>query len=226
MAVRCGRCAGSTYHDSVAEVRRCFNGETVDAVQQEASEFNNQADDSGSTAPRPTEKQLRYTESLLAARSLTYGPGLDTLDKRSISDVIRDLTSGDWRLLEPGIYIKDATAEDLKADFDPDSLESGIYLYKNEIYKVQIAVHGSGHNYAKRLRLDSTPDSDAGMGEPVGYFVHAPGMVRKLRPEHKMSLEQAKEFGALYGICCQCGRTLTDETSIANGIGPVCGAKF
>jgi hypothetical protein len=30
-----------------------------------------------------------------------------------------------------------------------------------------------------------------------------------------MSLEQAVEFGAVYGVCCRCGRTLTDENSEA-----------
>jgi hypothetical protein len=40
-----------------------------------------------------------------------------------------------------------------------------------------------------------------------------------------MSAEQAAEFGALYGICCNCGRDLTDETSIFHGYGPVCAAR-
>lgn len=48
---------------------------------------------------------------------------------------------------------------------------------------------------------------------------------RFVKAEQKMTLEQAKAFGKIYGVCCDCGATLTDETSIANGIGPVCGAK-
>ena len=51
-------------------------------------------------------------------------------------------------------------------------------------------------------------------------------MIRRLCPEHKMSLADAKKFGALYGTCCVCGRTLTDEVSIEAGIGPVCAQKF
>lgn len=38
-------------------------------------------------------------------------------------------------------------------------------------------------------------------------------------------LSDAK-YGSLYGICCVCGRTLTDESSIAAGIGPICSQKF
>lgn len=84
------------------------------------------------------------------------------------------------------------------------------------IYKVQVAVHGSGRLYGKRLALD-----------PV-EFVYEPGVVGLLQREraHKLTLEEAKEFGALYGVCCVCGRTLTNETSIAEGIGPVCSGRL
>ena len=42
----------------------------------------------------------------------------------------------------------------------------------------------------------------------------------------RMSLDEAKAYGRLTGTCCQCGTKLTDETSIANGIGPICETKF
>lgn len=95
--------------------------------------------------------------------------------------------------------------------------EEGMYKKDGVIYKVQVAHHGSGKPYAKLLRQD-----------PSGkwMFIYAPGMVRELGPEHKLTLEQAKEFGALYGTCCVCGRVLTNEESIAVGIGPVCAGKL
>lgn len=84
----------------------------------------------------------------------------------------------------------------------------------HEIYKVQHAVHGSGHLYAKRL-------------DENGTFIHAPGAIRKLASQgRKMTLKEAKEYGALYGTCVRCGRTLTDEESISAGIGPICATKF
>ncbi len=85
----------------------------------------------------------------------------------------------------------------------------GMYRKDGQIYKVQIAVHGSGKPYAKRL-LEG------------GGFEYAQGVVRQLNPSEMMTLAEAKEFGALYGVCCVCGATLTDENSIAAGIGPVC----
>lgn len=42
----------------------------------------------------------------------------------------------------------------------------------------------------------------------------------------RMTLDEAKQYGKLTGTCCVCSRKLTDETSIANGIGPICEAKF
>lgn len=38
----------------------------------------------------------------------------------------------------------------------------------------------------------------------------------------RMSFAEAQKFGRLYGTCAVCGRTLTNETSIDRGIGPVC----
>lgn len=96
-------------------------------------------------------------------------------------------------------------------------LEDGMYRFDGRIFKVQHAVHGSGRQYAKEL-VQFDDDS-------WGFEI-ARGMVYKLRPEHKMTLEEAREFGALYGTCCVCGRTLTNEESIEIGIGPICLTKF
>lgn len=97
----------------------------------------------------------------------------------------------------------------------PAKLAEGMYQKDGKTYKVQRAVaQGSGNLYAKVF------------DELSEKFVYAPGMVRKLAEADRMNLEQAKEFGDLYGICCRCGRALTDEDSIARGIGPVCATKF
>lgn len=90
--------------------------------------------------------------------------------------------------------------------------EEGMYQKDGVIYKVQLAIHGSGRLYAKRLTADG--------------FVFAGGAIRELNSSHRMTLEQAKEYGALYGVCCRCATPLTDEKSIAAGIGPVCAGKF
>jgi hypothetical protein len=105
------------------------------------------------------------------------------------------------------------------ANNEPVATEGMYRLADGTIFKVQKAVHGSGRLYAKRL----IPPSEFGGS---AQFEYAPGMIYRLTLEDKMTLEQAKEFGALYGTCCVCGRTLTNEVSIAAGIGPICGGRM
>lgn len=87
---------------------------------------------------------------------------------------------------------------------------------EGSIFKVQIAVHGSQRPYAKLLVVDGPGD---------GHFDYAPGAVSLLTAEDKMSADEAAEWGRLYGMCVVCSATLTDEDSIARGIGPICRGK-
>lgn len=104
--------------------------------------------------------------------------------------------------------------------------EDGMYRTpEGEIYKVQIAVHGSGHLYAKKLvKLDEPKVGKTFV--KTHDFVMESGAIRKLTPAMKMSKEQAQEWGKLYGSCCRCGKTLTKEASIDRGMGPVCAGKM
>jgi hypothetical protein len=124
-----------------------------------------------------------------------------------------------WLLAMPRKASPSPTAQPAREEITEDG------MYRTEdgtIYKVQRAVHGSGQLYAKRLTV---VPAIAG-GEAQVSFDYAPGAVRKLAPSDRMTLAQAKEFGALYGSCCVCGRTLTREESIEAGIGPVCAGRF
>lgn len=71
--------------------------------------------------------------------------------------------------------------------------------------------------------LETTKDED---GTVYASFEYAPGVTRRLTLDDKMTLEEAKEYGVLYGTCCVCARTLTNEASIEAGIGPICASKF
>ena len=95
--------------------------------------------------------------------------------------------------------------------------QDGMYqMPDGTIFKVQRAkVGGSGQLYAKRLEVE----------DGTGTFVYAPGAITRLDASMRMTLEQAKAYGKLYGVCCKCGSPLTDEISITNGIGPVCAGK-
>lgn len=149
---------------------------------------------------RATDKQVGFYVRLCGERGIDIsGTDFAKISKREISGMIDDV-----------LHLPKTPAAKIE-------LEDGMYRLGDVIYKVQHAVHGSGRQYAKEL---------VQYGDDSWGFEFAKGIVYKLRPEHKMSLEDAKEFGALYGTCCVCGRTLTNEASIEAGIGPICASKF
>jgi Family of unknown function (DUF6011) len=93
--------------------------------------------------------------------------------------------------------------------------EVGAYKHDEDIYKVQKS-RQSGNLYAKILVV----------GDRKGRFEYAPGAIKLLSASERMTLEQAKEYGAEFGVCCNCGATLIVEKSIEAGIGPVCAKRF
>lgn len=91
----------------------------------------------------------------------------------------------------------------------------GWYKQGDDYYKVQIAIHGSKRPYAKVLRVDGD----------TATWEYAPGMVNRLTEADRLTEEDARAFGRLYGICVVCGAPLTNEESIEYGIGPICRGK-
>jgi len=91
--------------------------------------------------------------------------------------------------------------------------EEGVYVLDGKVYKVVLAVHGSGRPYAKVLTKDDG-------------FTIARGMVYRLGNARRLTVDEARKYGALYGRCAVCGATLTDEESMAQGIGPVCATRL
>ena len=104
----------------------------------------------------------------------------------------------------------------------PVAIEDGIYRYRGEIYKVIHAVHGSGFQYAKKLIKTFHPEGHPRAGCPKGDFEKADGIVFKLTPDMMLPLEEAVQFGKIYGFCVRCGKTLTREDSIERGMGSKC----
>jgi len=88
------------------------------------------------------------------------------------------------------------------------AIEAGYYLLDGRVYKVQIS-KSNDKPYAKILNTE-------------GRFDYAPRAVRDLRPEHQVTLEQAREWGRINGRCMICAAELTNPESIEYGIGPVC----
>lgn len=153
-----------------------------------------------------TEAQKNYITTLVVQKGADSIPGTPT--KREASAIIERLKS------LPNAP-RPVIATPAKTVTSGAITEDGMYLKDGVIYKVQLAVNGSGRLYAKKFNTETKEFEYAGI---------AP--LRSLTLADKMSREQAGEYGKLYGICMRCSRTLTDEYSIANGYGKICAGKL
>lgn len=93
----------------------------------------------------------------------------------------------------------------------PAELDEGMYKVGDDIFKVYFTQ--AGHIATKQLTED-------------GFEYTGRKPLARIKPEHRMTLDQAKEYGKVTGTCCNCGRLLTNEDSIEAGIGPICAGKF
>lgn len=104
-----------------------------------------------------------------------------------------------------------------EADRPHEFVTTGMYQVDGRIYKVLPSRSGNGRHYAQELVGESA----------TGYrFQYAKGAMYRIRPEHRMTAEQAAEWGKLTDHCMCCGALLTDPKSIVKGIGPDCAKKY
>lgn len=112
----------------------------------------------------------------------------------------------------------------------PD-LADGIYRnpQTGDIFKIYRTVHGANQTVAKRLVLLDEPYTKTSRGKEVEvraeFIYEGKKGLRGLTSEMRMTLEEAKKYGALYGVCVRCCLTLTREESIERSMGPVCAKK-
>jgi hypothetical protein len=196
--IKCGHC--KERHLTAQEVRDCY------AAGKAAPEPTPRI----THEPMATEPQIRYVRNMIAQKDMpeatrelvreTLAKGL-TFEKAQ--QIIPILKRFPWAPKER-----------------KERAEDGMYwMPEVGIFRVQTAP-GTDFRMAKRLKV-----IDLGNGKKKGRFERQDNMVYKLKPEHRMTEEEAVKYGALYGFCIVCGRTLTDEDSIAAGIGPVCAEK-
>ena len=262
MAIRCGSCKDT--HDTVAEVRSCYEQGSVPAhwatgmAEQDASEQvyrSMQAVRRSSTPVREarevrmaTEAQRSYLGVLLETKEIPEGMEADAA---ALSEMLANKVGIEFdragrmitqlKLAPRARKTKDFTGEPAgRVDRD------GMFYDPNTgtVYRVQVAVHGSGNLYAKRLEMtgyqgDSSDEyisvtlTDIRQAKDPEYagiqwevkFRYAAGAISKIKPEWRMTKEDASKFGALYGSCVKCGLPLTKEESIERGMGDICAGK-
>lgn len=169
-----------------------------------------------------TEKQVAFIKRLVGERQLSPSLSANVADAR-VKVMAGRLSSKDASALIDALLLAPKWAEPETAAAAPATEpEDGIYVDTDDegsrVFKVYKMVHGSGRQGVKRLVVD---EHGSGRFEYVGLAAkHLPTAARR------MTLEEAAAFGRLYGVCVRCGRTLTDEGSIAAGIGPICADKM
>lgn len=166
------------------------------------------------TTRTATEAQVSYAMSLIretyqlepTPANVDYDEVRAAIEKFDL-EVASELIDGLKKYLE-GVKATQKKPEPV------ETVGDGFYARGNEVYKVQWNLAGT-RKYAKVLNPETGKFEYVGM-KPLTF----------LTPADTLTLGRAKELGHLYGVCCRCGRTLTNEASIEAGIGPICAEQF
>jgi hypothetical protein len=116
-----------------------------------------------------------------------------------------------------GIYVDPINGRIFKVQFNRGQ-GSGRHLYAKQLW-IELP---AGYRSEELLNLDLNGiDRD----EVRRDWRYASGLIRQIKPEWKLSPEQAEAYGQLYGSCIRCGRDLTKESSIRQSMGDKCASK-
>lgn len=159
-----------------------------------------------------TQKQQDFVARLMDERDVTgtayegWVPDWSNSTPKAASSVIDYLKT--LPLKKTRTLLSDSNGQG-RADTSVD-LEDGVYWVDDVFVKV-VTSPTTGNQYAKRWNAADEEWEYAGR-QPLA----------RLSAGDKVTAEQAKVFGLLYGQCVFCSRTLTDERSIAVGYGETC----
>ncbi len=99
--------------------------------------------------------------------------------------------------------------------------EPGLYSYQSDaIYRVRKS-RTSKRLYAERIHAHTDDDGERHVS--FSYDGHA---IHLLSKTDKLTWKQARDFGAAYGACVACGRTLSDAASLVQGYGKTCAGHY
>jgi hypothetical protein len=227
MSIKCGRC--SQRHETVADVRACYNGETVTTVPEPIK----------GAQYRATANQVGFLSRLLAQTGghLTSGAALDTLPKRgpgSASELIDGMLRFGKGLgsIPEGITLRPkktaqrevAPAQVKEAGLSQYDVPNGHYAVTSltgnndlDFFRVDRPTEGKwkGYTFIKRV-IGGKPDSSVR------------GVTAKKAMEAIVAATPAKAaqvYGQEIGRCSRCNRHLTDAVSREAGMGPECRSK-
>lgn len=113
------------------------------------------------------------------------------------------------------------------APFDTGGIAVGIGVYRRDetIYVVRKNRTNDGLHVRRLVEIGGRRLTEADTVVRIEFEYDRDALTR-LRPEDQMTLAEAQPFVIRYGRCFACDTPLSDATSVARGIGPVCVKKF
>lgn len=168
----------------------------------------------------PSPKQVTFLRALAGERQLdelgtTSDERVDTVDERLQA-----------RMLDR--YDASRLIDRLKASpVDQEGVAVGIGVYRRDdtIYVVRKNRTNEGLHARRLVEIGGRRLTEADTVVNIEFKYDADAL-RRLQPEDQMTLEEARPFVLRYGRCIACDTPLSDATSVARGIGPVCVKKF
>jgi len=123
-------------------------------------------------------------------------------------------------------YLRRPRVESLPERVVDPNLTPGVYRVDDVVLVVKYGRQRS-RLYAKRLVDGSRAGRlvESGDARPI-EFEYAPSAIFDVRPEHRMSLDDAASLCVRYGRCVYCNRALRAAKSVRAAIGPVCAKMF
>lgn len=204
-SITCAHCRQT--HASVAEVRACATGGNLITREHAEKEL--------------TDAGFKIRGEVNRIRTYLNVP-YDEKNKAKEQGARWDSARRQWWV--PEEHVK-AYPEDFKRWLNVEAapktvvpVDDDYYVFKGEYYKVVHNQLGTSQ-YAQRL-----VENPEGSKRPFSW-AYDPGTIKLLRPEMRLTAEQAGDFGALYGACCMCGAELSRTESKDRGYGPVCADK-
>jgi hypothetical protein len=145
-------------------------------------------------------ERVAFLQREVDERRLSKWGAMDVIDRLKRAPV--DTDDAGTGALQPGVYRRNGT----------------IYVVK--LNRAKTALHSRRLVEIGGRRLNAADD--------VVHieFQYDPGALAGLKPEHWLTLEEAKPFIIRYGKCIFCNTALKDATSVERGVGPVCFKRF
>lgn len=169
--------------------------------------------------PPPSDKQVKFYTDLLVRKG---GCDEAEIERR----VEKRKAEGGWTKTSVSKAIDDMLKMPDKPGAEaPGAVKEGMYrLEDGTVIKVYVTVHGAKQLVGSELRVERVGFDEAKQRDIYEHefvYLGKKGLTLAARGT-RLTQEEAKKLGQLYGFCVRCGLTLTLEESQYVGYGATC----